>query len=182
MSVKEQRAPQLRVVESVRLDLNNQCLWRGTRRIALRPKDYAVLRCLVERAEQLVTKDALLEAVWPGIVVTEAVLKACINRLRHALSDDAKVPHYIETVHRLGYRLITPISATPRQSLASSVQSLESQEKNQKSKGKNQLRIPGTEHRAPSTCFGRPRGRVTAITQMVRQGPERRTADHFRYW
>ncbi|MBM4259606.1 MAG: hypothetical protein FJ147_27375 [Deltaproteobacteria bacterium] len=112
MNAKEQRTPKLRVLESLRLDLDNQCLWRGNRRVALRPKDYAVLRCLVDHAEQLVTKDALLEAVWPGIVVTEAVLKACISRVRQALNDEAKVPRYIETVHRLGYRLMTPIATT----------------------------------------------------------------------
>lgn len=107
-----ERAPRLRVIESVQLDLTNQCLWRGGRRIVLRPKDFAVLHYLQEHAEQLVNKTTLLDAVWPGIVVTEAVLKSCINRLRYALGDEAKAPRYIETVHRLGYRLLQLISIT----------------------------------------------------------------------
>jgi DNA-binding winged helix-turn-helix (wHTH) protein/predicted ATPase len=113
MRTQRERAPKLRVIESVRLDPSNQCLWRGSRRIALRPKDYAVLQYLAESPGQLVTKTALLDAVWPGIVVTEAVLKACINRLRQALGDDARAPQYLETAHRRGYRLIAPITTTP---------------------------------------------------------------------
>src|SRR5262245_23991982 len=113
MKTREERIAKLRVIESVRLDLSNQCLWRGSRRIVLRPKDYAVLQYLAENPGQLVTKTALLDAVWPGIVVTEAVLKACINRLRQALGDNAKTPQYLETAHRRGYRLIVPIPTTP---------------------------------------------------------------------
>jgi DNA-binding winged helix-turn-helix (wHTH) protein len=69
---------------AVRLDLANACLWRGKQRMTLQPKDLAVLRYLVEHAGQLVSKTALLAAAWPGVVVTETVLKACINRLRQA--------------------------------------------------------------------------------------------------
>jgi DNA-binding winged helix-turn-helix (wHTH) protein/predicted ATPase len=112
MKTRVNRTPRLRVIESVQVDVTNQCLWRGNRRIDLRPKDYAVLRYLTERSGQLVTKTALLDAVWPGIVVTEAVLKTGITRLRQALGDDAKTPRYIETVHRLGYRLIAPLPTT----------------------------------------------------------------------
>jgi len=63
MKTRGERAAKLRIIESVRLDSTNQCLWRGGRRIALRPKDYAVLQYLAERPEQLVTKTALLDAV-----------------------------------------------------------------------------------------------------------------------
>src|SRR5262249_50986862 len=82
----------------------------GTQAIALRPKVFAVLRHLVEHAGQLVTKQQLLDAVWPGTYVTDAVLKDSIKQLRDALGDDAGTPRFIETAHRRGYRFIGPIS------------------------------------------------------------------------
>jgi DNA-binding winged helix-turn-helix (wHTH) protein/predicted ATPase len=93
-----------------RLDPTNECLWQGLRPITLRPKAYAVLRHLVDRPGQLVTKRQLLEAVWPGTFVGDAVLKVTIRQLRESLNDDADSPRYIETSHRRGYRFIGPIS------------------------------------------------------------------------
>ena len=89
-----------------RLDPTNECLWQGERAIALRPKAYAVLKHLVDRRGQLVTKQQLLDAVWPDTFVTDAVLKASIRQLREALADDADSPRYIETSHRRGYRFV----------------------------------------------------------------------------
>ena len=93
-----------------RLDATNECLWQGVEAIALRPKAFAVLKHLVEHPGQLVTKQQLLEAVWPDTFVTDAVLKDSIRQLREALGDDASSPRYIETAHRRGYRFIGQIS------------------------------------------------------------------------
>src|SRR5262249_59037421 len=93
-----------------RLDLENECVWRGTQAIPLTPKAFAVLRCLVERAGRLVTKEELFRTVWPEIVVSEAVLKVCVGEIRKALGDKAKTPRFIETLHRRGYRFISPLS------------------------------------------------------------------------
>jgi DNA-binding winged helix-turn-helix (wHTH) protein len=75
-----------------RLDLASERLWRLAHPIPLRPKTFAVLRCLVEHPGQLCTKEALFEAIWPEITVTEVVLKVCIRELRHALGDNARQP------------------------------------------------------------------------------------------
>jgi DNA-binding winged helix-turn-helix (wHTH) protein/predicted ATPase len=96
-----------------RLDTRNAQLWRGSQEIALRPKAFAVLTHLVEHAGQLVTKQQLLDAVWPGTFVTDAVLKDSIRQLREALGDDADAPRFIETAHRRGYRFVAQISAEP---------------------------------------------------------------------
>jgi DNA-binding winged helix-turn-helix (wHTH) protein len=80
----------------------------------LRPKTFAVLRCLVEHPGQLCTKEALFEAIWPETVVTEVVLKVCIRELRHALGDNARHPQFIETVHGRGYRFIGSVSEAPQ--------------------------------------------------------------------
>ena len=95
---------------SFRLDAVNACLWRGTKTIRLTPKAFAVLQYLVERPGELVTKDALLEAVWPSTVVGDAVLKVCVREIRKALGDPAGTPRYIATVHRLGYRFIAGVA------------------------------------------------------------------------
>src|SRR5215468_2168624 len=93
-----------------RLDSANECLWQGERAIALRPKAFAVLKLLVENSGQLVTKQQVLDAVWPGTFVSDAVLKDSVRQLREALDDDADAPVYIETAHRRGYRFIGKIS------------------------------------------------------------------------
>ena len=89
-----------------RLDPSNERLWCETVEIPLRPKTFAVLRYLVEHAEQLVTKEELLNAVWAETVVGEDALTGCIRDLRKVLGDEAKRPQYIETVHRRGFRFI----------------------------------------------------------------------------
>ena len=77
-----------------RLDLRNQCLWRDERVITLTPKAYAVLLCLLKNHSQLMTKEELLNAVWPETYVTDAALKVCIGELRKALGDDARRPRW----------------------------------------------------------------------------------------
>src|ERR1044072_5113485 len=94
------------VFEPFCLDRSNECLWRGSEVIKLRPKAYAVLNHLVERSGHLVTKEALLANVWPEAFVSDAVLKVTIRQLRDALDDDPKTPLFIETAHRRGYRFI----------------------------------------------------------------------------
>jgi DNA-binding winged helix-turn-helix (wHTH) protein len=95
------------------LDPINEQLWRGTRRVALKPKTFAVLRYLLERPQRLITKEDLLDALWAEVHVGEAVLKTHIREIRQALGDTAKAPHFIETVHRRGYRFIAPVQDAP---------------------------------------------------------------------
>jgi DNA-binding winged helix-turn-helix (wHTH) protein len=89
-----------------RLDARTESVWRGSEEIRLRPKSYAVLRHLAERPSALVTKDDLLAALWPDVAVGDAALVVCVAEIRKALDDDARVPRFVETVHRRGYRFI----------------------------------------------------------------------------
>src|SRR5262249_13721808 len=100
------------MVGSFRFDFTNECLWRGPQPINLRPKTFAVLHYLLGRPGQLVTKEELLNAVWPGTFVGEAVLKVIIRQIREALADDPTSPRFIETAHRRGYRFIGQISSS----------------------------------------------------------------------
>jgi len=80
--------------------------------IKLRPKAFALLNHLVGHPGQLVTKEELLNVVWPETFVGEAVLKVTIRQLRDALDDDPKSPVFIETAHRRGYRFIGQLKAS----------------------------------------------------------------------
>ena len=75
------------------------------------PRD-EVLRHLIENRAQLVTKAALLDAVWPEVAVSDSMPALCVTELRKALGDDAATPHFIETVHGRGYRFIAQVTTT----------------------------------------------------------------------
>src|SRR5262249_19279887 len=92
-----------------RLDRRAGRLTSGGMPIALRPKTWEVLQYLVDRPGVLVTKDDLLEAVWPDTSITEAVLTKSIGELRRALGDSVKNPRSIETVSRRGFRFVATI-------------------------------------------------------------------------
>ena len=97
--------------EAWRVDWANECVWHGEAMVRLPPKVFAVLRLLVAQAGQLVTKEALLEAVWPEAVVSDAVLTSCMGELRKVLGETAQAPRFIQTVHRRGYRFIGHLPA-----------------------------------------------------------------------
>ena len=93
-----------------RLDLIDERLWRGQEVRPLTPKAFAVLRCLVAHPDQLVTKDTLMDTVWPETAISESTLTGCIWEVRQALGDSARHPHYLETVHGRGYRFIALVT------------------------------------------------------------------------
>jgi DNA-binding winged helix-turn-helix (wHTH) protein len=88
-------------------------VWRGKQIVKLTPKALALLRTLVTRAGQVVTKEELLQAGWPQTVASDDALTACMQELRRALGDKARQPRYIETVHRRGFRFIAPLNTSP---------------------------------------------------------------------
>jgi adenylate cyclase len=79
--------------------------------LRLTPKAVALLKALLGRAGELVTKQELFAAVWKDTIVSDDALASCVQELRRALQDDSKRPRYIQTRHRSGYRFI----ATPTQ-------------------------------------------------------------------
>jgi DNA-binding winged helix-turn-helix (wHTH) protein len=93
------------------LDEDDASLWCSGARLSLTPKCFALLHYLVTHPGRLVTKDELLDAVWPETHVADGVLKVRMRELRAALADDAVAPRFIETVHRRGYRFIAEVLA-----------------------------------------------------------------------
>src|SRR5262245_61348991 len=106
---------------SLRLDTVNQCLWYGNRSVTLTPKTFLVLRYLMSRPGQLVTKEELLNAAWPEVYVGDAALKVCIRRLRQTLGDEPQVSRFIETVPWRGYRFIGTVDQQPEENGQQSV-------------------------------------------------------------
>ncbi|MEO7323625.1 MAG: winged helix-turn-helix domain-containing protein [Dokdonella sp.] len=74
----------------------------------LTPRGAAVLVCLARSAGRTLSRDQLLDDVWKDTTPTPDVLTQAIKDLRRALGDDLNAPRYIETLPRLGYRLIAP--------------------------------------------------------------------------
>ncbi len=77
--------------------------------VELTPKLLDLLFHLLDHAGSLVTKEQLLDTLWPGANVTENALSQAVSDLRHALDDDAGAPKFIRTVARRGYRFIAPV-------------------------------------------------------------------------
>jgi Tol biopolymer transport system component/DNA-binding winged helix-turn-helix (wHTH) protein len=75
----------------------------------LEPKVMQVLVCLADANGDVVSKEKILETVWPGVFVTEDGLKRCVSELRRAFGDDARNSSVIETISKGGYRLIFPV-------------------------------------------------------------------------
>ena len=92
------------------LDESDARLTRDGSAVPLTPRVFAVLCELARTPQVLVTKNALLDAVWGHRYVSDSALKSAISTLRTALADDAKHPRYIETVSRRGYRFVGAVS------------------------------------------------------------------------
>lgn len=77
--------------------------------VKLEPKAMAVLVYFADRPGQVVSREALLSAVWSGLVVGDDSLTQVVIKLRRALGDAPEEPAYIQTISKGGYRLIAPV-------------------------------------------------------------------------
>jgi DNA-binding winged helix-turn-helix (wHTH) protein/pimeloyl-ACP methyl ester carboxylesterase len=100
------------------LDVRERRLVRGDEVIPLRLKVFDTLRVLVENAGRLVTKQELLDTVWPETAVEENNLNHNVSVLRKALGERATGQQYIETVPRVGYRFAAPVEAAAARATA----------------------------------------------------------------
>src|SRR5947209_11628545 len=93
--------------EGYTLDTARNSLRAADREVALRPKNFELLRYLVENPDRLVTKEELLKAVWPKVTVTDQVLSHCVSEVREAIGDGEQA--IIKTIPRRGYRFVAPV-------------------------------------------------------------------------
>jgi TolB-like protein/DNA-binding winged helix-turn-helix (wHTH) protein len=92
----------------------------GAAKVLLREQPFQILRILVERQGNIVTRQEIRQILWPDDTVVEfdRSINVAIAILRKALADDADHPKYIETLARRGYRLIAPVEWQPSQTAA----------------------------------------------------------------
>lgn len=65
-----------------------------------------LLFALAARRGQVVSREDLMQALWPDVVVGDDSLARTVSKLRQALGDDARSPNYLETIAKRGYRLV----------------------------------------------------------------------------
>jgi len=85
------------------MDSKARRLARGNQDVRLSPKAFDLLRLLLTRRPDVLSKDELLTAVWPDTHVIEANLNVVVAEIRRALGDDRHAPRFIRTVHAVGY-------------------------------------------------------------------------------
>ena len=92
-----------------RLDADERLLMRDGRMTPLPPKVFDTLLVLVENSGRVVSKDELMQSLWPDTFVEESNLTQNISQLRRALGDGAADAQYIETIPKRGYRFVAGV-------------------------------------------------------------------------
>jgi TolB-like protein/Tfp pilus assembly protein PilF len=98
--------------ENFVLDSDRRELARGPDTVAVGPQVFDLLLYLVRNREHVVSKDALLDAVWNGRIVSESTLTSHINAARKAIGDNGDEQRLIRTVPRKGFRFVGEVRDT----------------------------------------------------------------------
>jgi TolB-like protein/DNA-binding winged helix-turn-helix (wHTH) protein/Flp pilus assembly protein TadD len=90
------------------IDLRSAELWMRGNRTRLQDQPFQVLRVLLERRGEIVTRDELKQTLWPAdtFVDFDDGLNTAVRKIRDALGDSPEKPRYIETIPRRGYRFL----------------------------------------------------------------------------
>lgn len=100
-------------MSEIRIDQSRRCVYWEGRELSITPQEYRVLYCLASHAEEVVSKQALLAAMWAAsgcpedafATLTPTAVDLVIFRLRKKLADDPHQPTYLETRRGFGYIL-----------------------------------------------------------------------------
>ena len=126
------------------LDVARGCVLKSGEEIKLRPKVYEALKYLVENSGRLISKQELIQAVWPDTFVTDDSLVQCAVELRRALDD--RTQHLLKTVPRRGYLFTAQVrqrrASTDRLPAAGPTPSTESSELPLLKAAKERLDLP----------------------------------------
>ncbi|HEX6508478.1 MAG TPA: winged helix-turn-helix domain-containing protein, partial [Chloroflexota bacterium] len=95
-----------------RLDEQARLLFRDGERVALPPKVGELLVALVQAAGTVLTREQLLQQLWPHTVVEEGSLTSHVSVLRKALAEGTNGQEFIETLPKRGYRFVAPVKRT----------------------------------------------------------------------
>src|SRR5215470_18935854 len=97
---------------SFEIDLRSGEVWKHGVRIRLQEQPFQVLRTLLERRGEIVTRDELKQTLWPAdtFVDFDDGLNTAVKKIRDVLGDSAEQPRYIETIPRKGYRFLAELT------------------------------------------------------------------------
>ncbi len=87
---------------------------RAGESVRMEPKAIELLVFLAQRGGDVVSREELLTALWPGLIVGDNALTQAVTKLRKALGDTAREPTYIEAISKRGYRLIAAVDRLDR--------------------------------------------------------------------
>jgi len=106
------QSPQRVRFRNFELDLTSGELHKDGQKVSLPPKAFGVLRSLVERPGEVVTREDLRSHLWAAYTFVEFddSLNHAVKKLREALEDRADEPRYIETLPKYGYRFIADVA------------------------------------------------------------------------
>ena len=79
--------------------------------LKIEPQVFNVLAYLMQRRDRTVTRQELLEQLWPEQFISDAVLSYCIMAARKAIGDSGRTQRLIKTVHGRGFRFVAPLQA-----------------------------------------------------------------------
>ncbi len=92
-------------------DANQRQLSNASQQQYLEPRQHQLLLCLLQGAGQVVSRDTLIAQVWQGRIVSDSAINRAVSMLRKALASLDQQTDYIETVPKLGYRLLVAAHA-----------------------------------------------------------------------
>jgi DNA-binding winged helix-turn-helix (wHTH) protein len=101
------------------LDTDARRLVRSGHEVHLSPKAFELLKVLVENRPRALSKQELLDRIWPGVFVSDASLARSASEIRDAIGDHSRSDGFLQTVHGFGYRfastgvVVVPSTAEP---------------------------------------------------------------------
>jgi TolB-like protein/DNA-binding winged helix-turn-helix (wHTH) protein len=98
------------LIGDLRVDIGQQRVARAGLEVPLPNLSFQTLVALIRCAPNVLSNDALMTQVWPGLVVSPETVNKRVNLLRETLGDDVREPRYIAGVRSRGYRLVAPVS------------------------------------------------------------------------
>lgn len=102
----------------VEIDPTQRSVHHAERAVAVEPKPFDLLLYLIEHADRVVRREELMEALWPGVVVSEATLSSAVRRARYALGPERE---RLRVLRRVGYRFIAPAAGQAHEARAESL-------------------------------------------------------------
>ena len=90
------------------LDAPTMSVIKDGERISLKAKEFALLKCLYDHKNTIVTKETLFDEVWGDTFYSDGTLNVHIRKIREAIEKDAQDPKYIVTVWKEGYKFVAP--------------------------------------------------------------------------